>query len=192
MANYLRNPFGCFFAARYLPGTRDEEGEEEDTYERYFEDEPVFDAFCLDHHAPRPIPYHYAQVTFQITKRQRHAEWVFKTKFYETHYISLAYFGEEGLGLSIEDYIDVAAATPGKLPFKRTDKHPLFAPIHLKLSHTLSYRIHVCDICYYGRVTTPPVESLIGYNEYLLLSPPLLSMVEEETRIQEYDPLQWC
>lgn len=189
-----RNPFGCLFAARYL------EESDEEQYLPYLAEEPIFDAFCLDNHTPQPVPYHYAQVRFQITKRQCHGPWSIKTKTYETHYISLAYFGEEGLGLSIEDYIDVTSVTPGKLPFKRTDKHPVFAPVRLRLAASrITYYIQVLDICFYGRVDThSAIDSLVGYNDYLLLSPPLLWRMHDyethEAHVPEYeeDPLQWC
>lgn len=190
------NPFSVFFAARYFAeddprflkylarGRGEGEGGEVDTFATY----------CLDNlHAPRLAPNTYAEVRFQISKRETKGAWTFETKTYETHYIRLAYFGEEGLGLSIEDYVDVAASRSGVLRFKRTNKHPLYVPIHLQISRTLTYIIQVLEICYYGTFAIPssPVSSLVGYTDYLLMSPPLLPG-SEERMVQETDPMLWC
>lgn len=168
------NPFTLLFASRYL-------AEDDHTLLRIF-NSPValFDQFCLESDTKKPIPPYYAQVTFKISKKESSGEWIVKTVTHETHYLSLDYFCDEGLGLSVEDYINIPETKPGKMTFKKTDKHHAFDTIVLKISRTLKYKIKVVDICYYTKnlTATNPVLHMIGYNDYLLMSPPLVSPEE--------------
>jgi hypothetical protein len=184
----LANPFGFLFASRYAT----DDDLEDPQFSRYFDEESPYAMYCLDGTAPKYlVPKHYASVKFKVIKEKRKHDWIIQTTTYEEHYISLSYFSEF-MGLSVEDYIDIGAMQSCKMPFKRTNNHPVFDTICLRPSSgNVTYKIEVVDICYYGRINIDGIVSrMIGYNDYMLMSPPLVG-IDISMNVQEFDSNLW-
>lgn len=183
----LANPFGFLFASRYAT----EDDIENSQFSKYFDEELIYSMFCLHGETPTHlVPKHYAIARFKITKEQIKRGWVIQTVTVEEHYISLSYFSDF-MGLSVEDYIDIGAIQSCMMAFKRTDNHPAFDTIKLvPSSKDVVYKIEVVDICYYGQFhINSPVSHLIGYNDYILMSPPLIGDIS--MNVQEFDSNLW-
>ena len=125
------NPFGFVFASRYL-------GKDNRDFLKFIPQKEIYYLYCLENKTNQiegfgEIPPHFSTVDFKISKITKKGEWTEETIFYETQYISLAYFSI-WLELSVEEYIDIENVKSGFMPFKITNKHPIYKKIILNSS----------------------------------------------------------
>lgn len=166
------NPFSVVFASRYLPEEDPRCGK--DLREEAADVKENFLSFCLDNHSPPEIPFHYVNFFFNITKKETSGKWIFETNTFETHYLSLAYFGAEAVAWLIKGFPD----------WKRTSKDFLFLPIHLHVSTHLEYTIEVIAITYHGKDCT--------HTSQQKLEIPRLVYYDSCEIKTETDPMLWC
>ncbi len=164
------NPFSVVFASRYL-------AEEDPTFRRQCnrEADDHFLAFCLDNHSPPAIPFHYVNVFFTITKKESSGKWIVETNTYETHYLSLAYFGPEAVSFLFQG-------------FTGTTDHSLFLPIQFQVSRHLEYMIDVIAITYHGKGCPHTPEQKLDFPH-----PVYYDTCENKTNTKsETDHMLWC
>ena len=176
------NPFGFLFASRYL-------AEDTPDFLKFMKEKETYTLYCLESKSDilyRGVAPHYVSINFTISKKTKRGDWTEEHISYETHYIGLSYFST-WLSLSAEEYIDINGVQTGIMPFKYTNKHPLYQQIVLNASKEITYNITIDDICYYGifAVKEPTYQSMY-YNDYVMMVP---SVYQE--MVEEYDPMQW-
>lgn len=90
--SYL-NPFGYYFAARYLT-------EDNPDYLKYLAEKETYDKYCFDKNISSCYYCFYS-----ITKKTRRGEWYEENITYEMHYVKYTYYADNDYWLNKENPI---------------------------------------------------------------------------------------